>query len=236
MAADAIHLENIRFSWHRQEPLVLDIADFRVAEGERVFLKGPSGSGKTTLLNLLGGITVPQQGMVKVLETDLVALSGAKRDAYRADHIGFIFQMFNLVPYLSLVENVLLPCRFSARRRKNAGSSASQLEAEACRFLDHMELGGVQMARRAVARLSVGQQQRVAVARALIGAPSLVIADEPTSALDADARGHFLDLLFRETQGVGATLLFVSHDSSLESAFDRTVTLADINRATARAA
>ena len=231
MSADAIALQDILFRWHRRSAPVLDIPAFRVEAGERVFLEGPSGSGKTTLLGLLGGISVPERGSLRVLGRDLPALSAAQRDAFRAEHVGVIFQMFNLLPYLSLVDNVLLPCRFSRARRARALASAGSLEAAALRLLEHMELDPDRLAGRPVARLSVGQQQRVAAARALIGAPLLVIADEPTSALDASARARFLDLLFRETAAAGAALLFVSHDAALQPHFDRALSLAEINRA-----
>ena len=231
MSADAIALQDILFRWHRRSAPVLDIPAFRVEAGERVFLEGPSGSGKTTLLGLLGGISVPERGSLRVLGRDLPALSAAQRDAFRAEHVGVIFQMFNLLPYLSLVDNVLLPCRFSRKRRARALAGAGSLEAAALRLLEHMELDTDRLAGRPVARLSVGQQQRVAAARALIGAPLLVIADEPTSALDASARARFLDLLFRETTAAGAALLFVSHDAALQPHFDRALSLAEINRA-----
>ena len=231
MAGAEITLSQVRFRWGRREPLALDLPLFEVAAGERVFVKGPSGSGKTTLLNLLGGVAVPEAGRVAVMGTDLTALSGARRDAFRADHIGFIFQMFNLVPYLSLLENVVLPCRFSAQRRARALARAPSLAEAARELLTLMELEVEGLAGRAVSRLSVGQQQRVAAARALIGVPDLVIADEPTSSLDADARQSFLQVLFREIKAAGSTLVFVSHDDSLRDAFDRTVVLVEVNRA-----
>jgi len=231
MGETIVQLRDVRFRWRRGDPVILDIAAFEVAKGERIFVKGPSGGGKTTLLNLLAGIVTPESGSVAVLGADIAALGGAGRDAFRARHIGFIFQMFNLVPYLSLIENVVLPCRFSAARRQRALARSPSLAAEARRILGHMELDVDALAGRPVTRLSMGQQQRVAAARALIGAPDLVVADEPTSSLDVDVRRSFLDLLFREMKDAGATLLFVSHDPSLESHFDRTVALADINRA-----
>lgn len=226
-----IDLTDVHFSWSEDEASVLDMPAFTVNQGECVFVSGPSGSGKTTLLNVLGGVLVPQTGSVSVLETDLKTLSGAKRDSFRADHIGFIFQMFNLVPYLSLVENVVLPCRFSASRKAKAIAKSSTLEAEAHRILEHLGLGSEGLLGREVSRLSIGQQQRVAAARALIGAPELIIADEPTSSLDADSRGAFLDLLFAEVKAANATLVFVSHDASLQQHFDRTVSLQEINLA-----
>ena len=235
MGKTMIRVSDLRFRWRREDPLVLDIAHLEVAEGERVFIKGPSGSGKTTLLNLLGGVAVAEAGAVSIVDTEIAALSGAQRDTFRADHIGFIFQMFNLVPYLSLIDNVTLPCLFSAARHRRALQRAPTLEAEASRLLGQMELDVDALATRSVARLSMGQQQRVAAARSLIGAPALIIADEPTSSIDTDLRRAFLDLLFREVAGAGSTLIFVSHDPSLEAAFDRTITLPEINRAQALA-
>ncbi len=226
-----VRLHDVQFRWRASDPLVLDIPAFDVRHGERVFIKGPSGSGKTTLLNLLAGVTLPSRGSVSVLGTDLSSLGGAERDAFRAHHIGFIFQMFNLVPYLSLIDNVVLPCRFSRVRRDRALARSDGLEREARRILAHLDLDVDDLASRPVTRLSVGQQQRVAAARSIIGAPELVIADEPTSSLDAEVRRSFLDLLFREIEAAGSTLLFVSHDPGLEGAFGRTVALGDVNRA-----
>ncbi|MDE0335240.1 MAG: ABC transporter ATP-binding protein, partial [Defluviicoccus sp.] len=215
-----IRLADIRFRWRSRDPLALDIPELTVDSGEKLFVRGPSGGGKTTLLNLIGGTVEPEAGTVSILGTEIAALRGGARDAFRADHIGFVFQMFNLVPYLPLIDNVLLPCRFSARRRERAGARP---EVEAHRLLAHMELDAERLAGRPVSRLSQGEQQRVAVARALIGSPELVIADEPTSALDEDAREAFLSLLMEEVDKAGATLVFVSHDARLEPAFGRSL-------------
>jgi putative ABC transport system ATP-binding protein len=209
---------------------VLNIERLAVARGERLFLKGPSGSGKSTLLNLLGAVTVPRRGTVSVLGQDLTTLPGARRDRFRADHVGFIFQLFNLVPYLTVLDNVLLPLRFSRVRRERIGDQ----RAEAQRLITHLGLAPELLDRPATG-LSVGQQQRVAAARALIGGPELVIADEPTSALDADTRALFIRLLLDECAGQDATLVFVSHDAALEPLFDRGLNLREINRADAAA-
>lgn len=230
MAGSAIELNDLRFRWSHDAPLVLDVPQLIIPTGERVFLRGPSGSGKTTLLNLLGGIMLPQSGQVQICDTKITDLSGAARDAFRADRIGFIFQQFNLVPYLGLIENVTLPCQFSKARLKQA-TAAHTLDAEAHRLLQAMQLDSHALAGRPVATLSVGQQQRVAAARALIGAPDLIVADEPTSAIDADARAAFLNLLFAEIERTSATLIFVSHDPGLANQFDRTLELHAINRA-----
>jgi putative ABC transport system ATP-binding protein len=227
VTAAVIDIRDLEFGWTSDRPL-LRIERLAIREGERVFLYGPSGSGKSSLLSLLGGVVVPQRGSLRVLGAEVPRLRGAARDAFRADHFGIIFQMFNLVPYLSILENVTLPCRFSARRwRQTAGRGGA--DAEGRRLLEHLDLAPEAHGPRAVTRLSVGQQQRVAAARALIGRPEIVLADEPTSALDADRREAFLRLLFRECEIEGATLLFVSHDRGLEGLFDRTLAVDDIN-------
>ncbi len=223
----AVELNDIIYRWRRDRPVVLDIPEFSVPVGEKLFIAGPSGSGKTTLLNLLGGVTLPERGEMTILGERLDLLSANRRDEFRADRIGFVFQQFNLVPYLSVVDNVLLPCRFSTPRLARVSDAAN----EARRLLEAMDLPVDDLTRRPVADLSVGQQQRVAVARALIGRPDLIITDEPTSSLDEEARRAFLDLLLAEVQSAGQTLIFVSHDSRLADAFDRTMALADVNRA-----
>jgi putative ABC transport system ATP-binding protein len=223
-----IEIRDLEFGWTPDRPL-LRIERLAIPAGERVFVHGPSGSGKSSLLSLLAGVAVPQRGSLQVLGTEVPRLAGAARDAFRADHFGIIFQMFNLVPYLSVLENVTLPCRFSPRRRRQAAARGGA-EPEARRLLEHLDLAAEARAARAVTRLSVGQQQRVAAARALIGRPEVVLADEPTSALDADRREAFLRLLFHECESEGATLFFVSHDRSLEPLFDRTLALDEVNR------
>jgi putative ABC transport system ATP-binding protein len=139
--------------------------------------------------------------------------------------------MFNPIPYLSVVENVTLPCRFSRLRRERALARSGTLEQEALRLLGHLDLADPALVGRAVTTLSVGQQQRVAAARALMGSPEMLIADEPTSALDPDRREAFTRLLFDECRAAGSTLIFVSHDAALEGLFDRTLRLAGLNRA-----
>lgn len=172
----------------------------------------------------------PGRGTIRLLGEDLAALSAARRDRFRVDHTGYIFQQFNLLPFLSVRANVELPCRFSSLRAQRAAQRYGSVDQAAAKLLEHLGLRPELLERRADS-LSIGQQQRVAAARALIGQPELVIADEPTSALDADARQAFLELLFGECRDVGASLLFVSHDQSLATLFDRSLSLADLNRA-----
>ncbi len=223
--AACIDIADVSFGWAAKETPDLEIGSLRVQGGERLFIQGPSGSGKTTLLSLLGGMIAPQQGTIAVLGERLDEMGAAARDRFRADHIGYIFQMFNLVPYLTVLENVTLPLRFSESRRAKASRETDDPTDEARRLLSDLGMGDDDLLRRTVTELSVGQQQRAAAARALIGSPELLIADEPTSALDAANREAFIELLLGECSREGTTLVFVSHDSSLAPLFDRTVTL-----------
>ena len=225
----AIEVQGLRYAWPGQPPL-LDLPELRIARGEKLFLHGPSGSGKSTLLALLGGVRQADAGVLRILGTSLAALGGARRDRFRADHIGFVFQLFNLLPYLDVRGNVLLPCRFSRSRAARARARHGSLPAHADALLEALDLPAALRTRR-VDALSVGQQQRVAVARALAGAPELVICDEPTSALDTDTRQRFIDLLFQCVHEAGSTLVFVSHDRDLAARFDRTLGLTDLNQA-----
>lgn len=222
----ALSIADLVYRWPRQPAPCLDVPRLDVAAGERVFLHGASGSGKSTLLNLVAGVAVPERGRVELLGSNLARLSGRSRDRFRADHIGFVFQQFNLLPWLSALDNALLPCTFSARRQERAGDPRRAAE----RLLAHLDLAP-ELWRKPAAELSVGQQQRVAAVRALIGRPEILIADEPTSALDAPRQQAFIDLLLAEAAAAGAALLFVSHDARLAAHFDRTVALAAINRA-----
>ena len=224
-SAEIVELTAVRFGWAPAAPPIIDIDALTLARGERLFLRGPSGSGKSTLLNLLAGVITPQHGSIRILGCDLGTLSGAARDRFRSDHIGYVFQMFNLIAYLSVIENVTLPCGFSDVRRERAQRTSGSAGAEALRLLQQLDMGGADVLRRPVIELSVGQQQRVAVARALIGAPELIIADEPTSALDEDRRAAFLELLFRQCARERTALVFASHDGSLAPLFDRTIDL-----------
>ena len=225
-APDIVRMSGVRFVWPGRSAFSLTIEDFAVKRGERLFLAGPSGSGKSTFLSLLAGIVTPQAGVVDVLGTDIARLGGAARDRFRAEHYGIIFQMFNLLPYGSVVDNVVLPLSFSRARRDRAGAGGS-IGAEAARLLETLGLEKTLIGASA-ANLSVGQQQRVAAARALIGSPEIIVADEPTSSLDRNRQQAFLDLLFASVEAAGATLVMVSHDESLASRFTRVVNLTDI--------
>jgi len=225
----AIEMSDVRFGYEPSAD-VIAISELLVAASERVFLHGPSGSGKSTLLGLIGGVLVPVSGSLSVLGQQISSAKSALRDRFRADHVGFIFQQFNLVPYLSVVENVCLPCRYSARRLERARATDGSVAEAAARLLDALGIGARLRSRRST-DLSVGQQQRIAVARALIGHPELVIADEPTSALDTDRRREFIDLLLAECRRAESAVVFVSHDRSLAAHFERAIDIRAINSA-----
>jgi putative ABC transport system ATP-binding protein len=222
-----IHMSQVHFAWGGRNSFSLAIERFVLATRERILLIGPSGSGKSTFLSLLCGILAPRSGRIDILGSDITRLSASARDGFRAEHFGIIFQMFNLLPYGSVINNVLLPLSFAPRRRQRA-SAEGPPEAEATRLLTKLGLDPQLVRGTSAANLSVGQQQRVAAARALIGAPELIVADEPTSSLDRDSQGAFLDLLFAQAKEAGSALVMVSHDVSLGPRFDRVVRLDEI--------
>ena len=222
----AIDVRGLRFRYG-DGPWVLDIGELTLERGTRAFLFGPSGSGKTTLLGVLAGVLAATEGEVRVLDKDLASLSGAQRDAFRAEHIGYVFQMFNLIPYLSVLDNIAIPARMNPRRR--ARLDGAGVKETAAQLADHLHIGD--LLKKPVTELSVGQQQRVAACRALIGAPELIVADEPTSSLDFNRREAFLELLFKECERAGSTLVFVSHDRTLEGMFSHSISLPDVNKA-----
>jgi putative ABC transport system ATP-binding protein len=215
-----IEAQDLVFRWPSARQPTLCLPHWSLTRGERVFVHGPSGSGKSTWLSLIAGVLTPTSGSLKVLGQDLAQLQPTGRDRFRADHLGVVFQQFNLLPWLSGLDNVTLSCTFSASRR----ARAQPLMSNACHLLAELGLTPSEWQRPA-AQLSVGQQQRVALARALVGRPELILADEPTSALDADHQARFLSLLLDQCQAQGTSLIFVSHDLRLQSHFDRTQTL-----------
>ncbi len=225
----ALSIRDAAFSW--AGGFGIEIANFDLKPRERVLLLGPSGGGKSTFLNLVAGITTPSRGRIDVLGTDITGLRGSRIDRFRVDSFGIVFQMFNLLPWLSAIDNVLVPLRFSRLRRKRAGDA----RGEAARLLGALGIDTTLFDQRA-STLSVGQQQRVAAARALIGGPGIILADEPTSALDRTNARAFLDLLTAELEKADSALLMVSHDETLADRFDRTVRLDDIARVTGKVA
>lgn len=219
---DAIKLHNLNYTFQGSSLPVLSIPAWQVARNERVFLQGESGSGKSTLLGLLAGLQLPTLGEVEILGARMSALGAGKRDRFRAKHLGVVFQQFNLIPYLSALENVLLAAQFGTSDRRGARQRAIEL------------LGSVNLPSslhdRKAAALSIGQQQRVAIVRALINEPSLLLVDEPTSALDHNNRDAFLALLFDMLADMDCAMVFVSHDPTIGRLFDTHVRLAELNQ------
>lgn len=220
-----IALEDVQFGYGMRR--VLDIPRLSIEQGSSVLLRGASGGGKSTLLGLVAGVLLPSRGHVEVAGRPLHTMRGAARDRFRADHLGVIFQQFNLLPFLSVRDNIALGLRFSRLRSERV---SGPLDGEIARLLSALQLDPALMQRPA-GTLSVGQQQRVAAARALIGRPALLLADEPTSALDRDAATAFLRLMSAQGQAAGTTVVVVSHDDSLQPLFDRTLALSQINLA-----
>ncbi|MDB2369014.1 ABC transporter ATP-binding protein [Octadecabacter sp.] len=218
-----MYLDDVRYRWPGRASFGLHIPDLSLAASETVLLLGESGSGKSTLLSLICGTIVAQAGHVSVAGTDIASLSAGRRDGFRAEQIGLIFQQFNLLPYANVRDNILLPLKFAPERRKRV----ADLDGEADSLCHALGLPDGVTAVQA-GSLSVGQQQRVAAARALIGTPPLIVADEPTSSLDAATQTTFLDLLFAQSRAHGTTVLMVSHDARLSDQFDRVIHMADI--------
>ncbi|CAH0992370.1 putative ABC transporter ATP-binding protein [Sinobacterium norvegicum] len=218
-----IQLTDVLFAYpETAQQTVLDIKSMSVSAGEQVFIHGPSGGGKSTLLNLLSGMIQADSGQVSVLGKRLDKMTSRQRDRFRADHIGYIFQQFNLIPYLDAIDNIQLAHHFSKRQ------SASSLTDEIAALLLSFRIDQADW-HKPVSKLSIGQQQRIAIVRAMINKPELLIADEPTSSLDQDNRDNFMAELMTVVAEQKTTLLFVSHDMSLASYFDRHAALSSIN-------
>ena len=202
---------------------LLDIDSWCVDKGERIFVYGPSGAGKSTLLNLVSGLLSCSEGEISVLGERLDKLNSRQRDRFRANHLGYVFQSFNLVPYLSAIENIDLARNFSTRKDRLSNKlNASEL-------LDSLDLSSEDW-KKPVSLLSTGQQQRVAIARALVNSPEILIADEPTSSLDQQNRENFMSVLMGLVERKEMTLLFVSHDMSLTQYFTRVQALNDFSK------
>jgi putative ABC transport system ATP-binding protein len=221
-----IEVQNLQYRYPNAPRDTLLIPDFKIDKGERVYLHGPSGSGKTTLLEIFAGILKVEQGEVRIAGQNLATLSESERDHFRAKHLGYIFQSFNLIPYLSVQENIELPIHMNpTRSERPSKAELTQTVHQLCQ-----RLGIEGLLSKNVTELSVGQQQRVAVARALCGKPDLILADEPTSSLDTDHRERFLQLMFELCDQAGTTVLFVSHDRTIQNLFSRAVSLESINK------
>lgn len=221
---NAVEINNLSFSYNDSND-VLNIKNFSIKKGESIFIHGPSGSGKSTFLNLISGILTPQTGKIIILNEDLTLKSTVKRDIFRGDHLGYIFQQFNLIPYLSIYENILLPLKSSKVKKSRISGKVETIIQAYLRQLDLLDYMNA-----SIDSLSVGQQQRVAAIRAFVGKPEIIIADEPTSSLDEESTKKFIELLKSEYDKNEFTLIFVSHDKNLARHFDRSISLLDFKQ------
>ena len=234
----SVVLEDVKFAYGKSSNSnILDINHWSVDEKEKCFVYGVSGAGKTTLLNIIGGLIKPNTGSVTVLNERIDKMSNSARDKFRAHNMGYIFQQFNLIHYLSAIENIELAHHFgrttigkSKLNNKNTNRHNKSSTADMCELLERL---GIQEKdwQKPASQLSVGQQQRVGIARAFINKPKLIIADEPTSALDQTSVNSFMSQLTDLCDETGASLIFVSHDNQLQSYFNKVQSLTDINRA-----
>ena len=217
----SVKLSNVTYAYPSDpENVVLQIPKWQITKGDSVFIHGPSGCGKTTLLNLLSGIMVPSTGSIDILDVSINTLSTLQRDRFRANNIGYVFQQFNLIPYLSAVENIQLAQIFRQKKQKKNRGNIENL-------LSKMNVADSQWYK-PVSHLSVGLQQRIAIARALVNQPDVIIADEPTSSLDTQNRDDFMQLLLSQIKQQQKTLIFVSHDLSLSDYFNRKISFYDM--------
>lgn len=220
----SITIENLQFSYPGADGFGVQIPKLDLRVGETCLLLGPSGSGKSTLLNLLAGILRPHGGVLTLAGQDLSRVGAADMDRFRGEHIGFIFQTLNLIPWLSLQDNIALGLAFAPHRRQRV---TGDIKAHIAALAERMNLPSGLLTAPA-GRLSIGQQQRVAAARALIGAPDIILADEPSSALDDANTDVFFDLLTANLDTARQTLLVVSHDTRLIERFDRVLAMQDV--------
>lgn len=219
----SLRLKNLCFSYPGEAAdTVLDIPHWQVNTGEKVFVQGESGSGKSTLLNILCGTLAVKQGEVEIFGQRIDQMKAGQRDRFRANNIGYVFQQFNLISYLDLIDNVRLARHFCTEIKDRA--STEQIGA----LLERLNIDA-SLWRKPASALSIGQQQRVAIARALVNQPRLLIVDEPTSSLDSKNRDAFMSLLMEGLADTQTTLIFVSHDMSLADYFSRVDSMSEMN-------
>lgn len=216
-----IEIKNLGKTFNRDADAVIALGqlNLRINEGSFLGVMGPSGSGKSTFLSILGGLCHPSEGSILVDGIDIYALSSEKRADFRREYLGFVFQSFNLIPYLTAQENVMLPLAVKKMPLKQKKAQANQVleRVGLSHRLNHLPN-----------QLSGGEQERVAIARALVNAPPLILADEPTGSLDTATSCEIMDL-FQALNNEGQTILMVTHNAENKPYFDRTVVLRDGN-------
>ncbi len=220
MADIVIEVKNLAFGY-RVGGFRLGVSALRIGPGEKMAVTGPSGSGKTTLLNLLAGILVPSAGQIRVLKIEVSSLSAEDRQDFRALRMGLVFQEFELLEYLDVLDNVLLPWRVSPVLHLDG-----EVRARAAELLDNVGLADKLY--RYPGSLSQGERQRVAVCRALVTKPAIIFGDEPTGNLDSSNRDHVMEILFRYSADTKAPLIVVTHDHELIGRFDRAIDVREL--------
>ena len=211
-------LKTLGLEYHYRDSKKIIFPEIEVERGERLLIRGFSGCGKTTLLSLIAGALKLQNGDINFDGNEYSKMSSLLLDKFRADHIGYIFQTLNLIPFLSVSENIALGIKFSKSRK----SKVNDFNQEIVRLVSSLGLGK-EVLKTPVNRLSVGQQQRVAVARALLGKPDLILADEPTSALDSGTTQKFLNEVMETFDSTRQAIIMVSHDTSIAPYFDSVI-------------
>jgi len=222
MTKNLISVENLKYSLGDNIKFRLNIKKFILNKSDSILIYGESGAGKSTFLNLLSGTLNPQEGSINILGTNIAETSSSIKDKIRGDHFGIVFQTFNLLPYITVKNNILLGKAYSNRKQSISNND------EVKTLMDNLSLNYKELIDRKAYELSIGQQQRVAVARALIGKPEIIIADEPTSALDKDNQNEFINLLFKSLDENEQGLIMVSHDQKVSNKFKTVKNITEI--------
>tara|TARA_B100000579_G_C22576752_1_gene731517 strand:+ start:71 stop:757 length:687 start_codon:yes stop_codon:yes gene_type:complete len=213
MSKNLISINNLDYSISKNAKFRLKIKKFELNKSDSILIYGDSGTGKSTFLNLVSGALSPKKGKINVLGTEITKTSSSQKDVIRGDHFGIVFQTFNLLPYLSVKNNILLGKAYSKKKELKSNNEEVKI------LMDKLALNYESLIERKAYELSIGQQQRVAVARALIGKPEIILADEPTSALDKNNQKEFINLLFKSLDDNEQGLIMVSHDNKLSEKF-----------------
>lgn len=213
MSKNLIKIKDLEYKALNNSNFSLKIRNFKLNKSESLLIYGDSGAGKSTFLNLISGALNFNKGEINILGTAVSKISSSQKDIIRGDHFGIVFQTFNLLPYLTVKNNILLGKAYS--KKKELKSNNEDVKA----LMDKLALNYEELIERKAYELSIGQQQRVAVARALIGKPEIILADEPTSALDSNSQKEFINLLFKSLDDNEQGLIMVSHDNKLSKKF-----------------